>query len=170
MISALLLLVGLSSSVGLGEVSPGVVTQAVIQGQHGLGWESVTSYDSADKSESGSGWAFGQSLDIAAMSMGGLGILAGADYRYRDGGDWAKQTVWLRGGAIWTRYPHSLRVLCRATAYATDDTRSTAVQAEYQFTHGRFVLRTTQGYLWFIQPTHESGYYSTVTAGVRLAR
>jgi len=166
MLTALLLL-GLSSSVGLGEVSPGLRAEMVMQGQHRLGWEAVTSYDSADKAASGAGWALGQSLDVAVIDAGGIGILAGADYRYRDGGDWAKQTVWLRGGAIWTRHPHSVRAVCRATAYATDDTRSTAAQAEYQFTAGRFVLRTTQGWLWFIQPTLQSGYFMTATTGIR---
>jgi hypothetical protein len=164
MLSSLLLLAGLSVSSGLGESSPGVVAQAIAQGQHRLGWESVTSFDSTDKAR-GSGWAFGQSFDAAILDAGGVGVLAGADYRYRDGGDWTKQTVWLRGGAIWTRRPHTVRGVVRATAWATDDTRATAVQVEYRYYAGRLVFATTQGVLWFIQPTTKAGYYSTVTCG-----
>ena len=166
MLPTLLLLIGLSSSVGLGESSPGFMAQAVLQGQHRLGWEAVTSYDSADK-YAGAGWAFGQSVDAAVVDAGGVGVLVGADYRYRDGGTWSKQTMWLRGGIVWTHYPHSLRAVARATAYATDDTRSTALQAEYQYTAGRFVMRWTNGLMWFIQPTAKTGYYMTALAGVR---
>ena len=35
------------------------------------------------------------------------------------------------------------------------------------FTAGRFVLRTTHGWMWFIQGEHQDGYYSTITAGAR---
>jgi len=47
-------------------------------------------------------WAFAQSIDIAALPAGAVGILLGADYRYRDGGAWAKQALWLRSGLVWS--------------------------------------------------------------------
>ena len=162
MLPTILLLVGLSSSVGLGESSPGFVTQAIVQGG---GLEAVTSYDTTDK-YTGAGYALGQSVDVGTGR-----VFVGADYRYRNGGDWSKQTVWVRAGATHICGPHGFRAVVRTTAYATEDTRSTAAQVEYQFTAGRYVFRTTQGYLWFSQPSqHGRGYFMTALGGIRWAR
>ena len=162
----LLLLIGLSSSANLGEASPGFRTEAIVQGQSRYEWESVTSYDSTDKAASSRGWSVGQSLDLAMLDLGGVGVLAGADYRHRNGGAWSKDTVWLRGGFIRTLHGHSLRLVCRATAWASDDTRSTAAELEYRARFGRYVVGTRHGVLWYLQPTAKAGYYMTATVGV----
>ena len=167
MLPTLLLLIGLSSSANLGERPPGFRAEAIVQGQHRLGWESVTAFDGTDKA-TGAGWAIGQTVDVAATDLGQVGLLVGADYRHRNGGAWSKDTIWLRGGVIRTAHGHSLRLVCKATVWASDDTRSTAAELEYRARLGRWVVGTRQGVLWFIQPTAKAGYYMTATAGVAL--
>jgi hypothetical protein len=163
----LLMILGLSSSVYPGLTSPGLVAEAVVQGQHRLGWESVTTLDAAQQSR-GSGWTLGQSLDMAAADLGPVGLLVGADYQHRVAADQGTDAVWLRSGFIRTRNGQTIRAVIRATAWASDRGRNAAAQVEYRRNVGRLVLATTQGVMLHNQPTRSVGYYGTVTMGVTL--
>jgi len=159
MLPTLLLLLGLSSSVALGEVSPGLTAQAIA---HGHQWEAQALYDTADKS-TGAGWR-GQ---IVGQGVIGSGLLLGAEYLHRNGGRWTKDTGWLRGGYARAWGQNSLQLVLRAVVMGQTDNQG-AVQVEYRRQEGRVVIATTQGVLWYTQTAWQAGYYMTATMGVAL--
>ena len=70
MLSSLLMLVGLSASVGLGE-SAGVIGRAVVYGDN---WQAQTVFDCSDKDYGG--WRFQQTAEAVI----GPGVIVGAEY------------------------------------------------------------------------------------------
>lgn len=55
-------------------------------------------YDSSNK-YTGKGWMTGLDLDLVAHG-GVIAPLIGAGYHYRNGGEWSKDSLWLRGGFV----------------------------------------------------------------------
>jgi len=157
MLSTLLLLIGLSSSVSLGEVSPGFVGRAIA---HGHRWEAQALYDTADK-YTGAGWR-GQ---IIGQGVIGSGLLLGAEYLHRNGGAWTKDTGWLRGGYARAWGHNSLQLVLRAAVIGHTENEG-AVQVEYRRQEGRVVIATTQGVLWYNQTAWQAGYYMTASVGL----
>ena len=153
----LLLLIGLSSSVGLGEQPPGVVGQALV---YGYRWQAQTTFDTMDKA-TGAGWLAGQSVDVDL----GSGLLVGAEYRYRNGGAWAKHTGWLRAGYATAWGQNVVQVIGRA-AVVGDTTDEGAIQVEYRRYAGRWVFTTTQGIEVYFQPDARWGYYMMASVGL----
>jgi hypothetical protein len=154
---ALLLLIGLSSSVNLGERAPGLVALAE--------WRTSATVvramaDTTDK-YTGAGWRTAGSLDGRLWR----GLEAGAEVVYRDGGPWTKATAWARVG--WR--VKNLTVTGRLRV-AGDPPASGAVEAVYTATRGRLAVQLQQGVLLYRQPTLQAGYYTTVTAGMRLGK
>lgn len=85
------LLAGIEASHNLGEANGSVIFQAV---QEWKAFDARAFMDTSDKVESDAGFILGADVDIHKR----IGPLVGLGYRYRDGGDWLKQSVWARGG------------------------------------------------------------------------
>lgn len=91
LLSGVLILAGLEGSYGLGELPRAAVLQAAYG--HVLG-DIRLSGTTSDKSESGKGYILGLDADFHPR----IGPLVGVGWRYRDGGNWVKRSLWLRGG------------------------------------------------------------------------
>jgi hypothetical protein len=61
--------------------------------------EAFGEWDGANKMESGRGFIIGADILLRHRSLVG-----GGSYRYRDGGDWVKRSVWARAGIERGRY------------------------------------------------------------------
>lgn len=163
----LLLLIGLSSSVHLGEVSPGLLGQVIVQGRYGEAQTVVDTADKYDPPQTG-GWRMSQSLDLR---LGG--VVVGGAYVYRRGGYWTKQFAWVHGGYQWQRPDATVRVLGRATVWSyltwaygnRPDIREVAAQIEYRRTVGRWVIAMTHGIVAYDQGGWQMGYAMTASAG-----
>ena len=167
------LLLGLSSSAGLGEVTPGVVAQILVQGAHGA---LCTTFDSTDKYAPPytGGWKISQSGEGRL----GPGVILGAEYLHRDGGYYAKRFAWVHAGYEWRGATQTVRLLGRATIWndvvwgrrpgdtgSLPDLMGRAVQVEYRRQMGRWLVATTQGIVVYQQVGWHTAYYMTALAG-----
>ena len=153
----ILLLVGLTSTVNLGERSPGLA--ALVDVRPGPAVIRLVA-DTTDKT-SGPGWRGAASLDITVWR----GLRVGGEVGYRDGGPWQKSTTWARLG--WQAGHFTVTGRLRV---AGNPPASGAVAWAYTRPFGRLALGCEQGLLIYRQPDARWGLYSTVTAGVRLGK
>ena len=160
---------GGSSSSGFGEQPLAPMASLVTQGGiFGLEAEGVTSWNGANK-YTGAGWAFRQSLDVAALPVGPVGIMVGADYRYRDGGPWSKQAIWLRSGFVWSRDRWTVKTVVRLELWQIDAPEVRLAQWEIRHRLSRrWMLALTQGVGTYQQPERNWGLWSDIEVGWRL--
>jgi hypothetical protein len=156
---------GIGTSVNLGEQNPGYQAQVLVAHRTGpFAWEASGLVDSANK-YTGAGYSVNGVFDAAMLGSHDIGVLAGVEYSYRNGGDWSKQTVWLRGGVEGRRSHEVFRIIARATFEATDDTRTRMVQLEYRKGWGRWWMLVDSGFVWYTQPDRSTGFYSGIRVG-----
>ena len=84
-------LIGLEGSFNYGEEPLGLLLQAAFQNTL---IDTRIFGSTSNKIESRAGYILGLDLDLHKR----IGPLVGIGYRYRDGGLWTKQSLWLRGG------------------------------------------------------------------------
>ena len=153
---ALLLLIGLSSSVGLGERPPGAVVTLAWQGPAGL-----LRVDADSTPKTTGGWTVRTAGQVA---LGG-GLEVGAEGIVRDGGPYRKTTLWARLG--WRRGAIGVywrqQVAGPAPAPYGPLVSLTARQ-------GRMAVQVEQGWLVYAQPDRRVGYYGTASVGLALTR
>jgi len=163
---------GIGTSGRLGEENPGYQAQVLVGDRlGGLAWESSLKVDSANK-YTGSGYSVNGVFDVAMLGSKDIGVLAGLEYGYRNGGDWSKQGVWLRAGLEGRRAEQVFRVLARATfdSTANDTTWSRVVQGEIRQRVGRWWFMGEGGVVWYTQPDRQVGFYSALRMGREFGR
>ena len=159
---------GVGTSGNLGEENHGYQVEGLVAHRAGgVVWETSVVFDSAHK-YTGHGYSVNTVGDVALLGSRDLGLLVGAEYGHRDGGDWAKETLWLRGGIEGRRAHEVIRLIARAELAATDDTRTRIVQVEYRRGWGRWWVLGTGGVVWYVQPTLMTGFYSALRVGYAL--
>jgi hypothetical protein len=165
---SVIVLGGIGTSGHLGEENPGYEAQGIVAHRSGgFVWEGTATFDSAHK-YTGAGYSLNAVGDVALLGRADVGLVCGAEYGYRNGGDFTKQTVWLRGGVEGRRAHEVIRVIARAELAATDDTRTKIVQVEYRRGWGRWWVTGTGGVVWYVQPTRQTGFYSALRVGYAL--
>ena len=161
-------LAGVGMSGNLGEHNPGYQAQAIAADRHGaLAWESSARFDTTDK-YTGGGYALNGVFDVSVLSSRDVGLVAGVEYVYRDGGPWVKQGAWLRAGIEGRRECEVIRVIARATLAETDDTNSRIVQVEYRRRFGRWWVLGEGGVVWYRQAGSHVGFYSALRVGLQV--
>ena len=159
---------GIGTSGNLGEDNPGYQAQALVGARHGgFVWESSVVFDSAHK-YTGAGYSVNGVFDVSLLGSRDIGLIVGTEYGYRNGGEWAKQTMWLRGGVEGRRAHEVIRVIARAELAATDDTRTRIVHVEYRREWGRWWVLGAGGVVWYVQPSLKTGFYSSLRLGFHL--
>lgn len=148
------LLGGSYGSSGMGEEGPSPIFLAQASGR----WVSaeVLGGPSA-KRESGRGWVARGSVDVWAGSWVSLGV----GLTHRDGGDWTKRPVWIRGGLG----PRCARVVVEMTTGSANLERK--VEGIVAWSRGRL---TAEGRVYALKYRQGTGYGAMMALGWRIRR
>lgn len=167
-----LILVGLATSVGLGERPPGLVAAVRLQRNT---QELICNLDSTPK-YTGRGWLAQAAADTTLLSGGGLAWRGGLEVTLRDGGIWRKTTMRARAGLRWLTTTGSVDLRLRADLASWPervDQPTTIAEIDWRTHRGRWWLEVRQGVQFWSQlgsPGAHAGYSGVALVGYEVGR
>ena len=170
-------LMGVDVSVNLGEV-PGADIGLRIEKKGLVTWEALSFFDTSKKQNSvapgiNAGWKAGESFAIRLGNR--FGAIVGVDARYRNGGPWAKKTLWAVVGAGWRSESEEVRITYQPTVYQSHDNNVRILSGEVRLNLSERIGMSVREGLVFYHNDHlgapeAKGWFQTANLTVALGK